>query len=222
MNNHLREVCVSIKFKKNPWVTIWANPRATLSAIIQRKPNYCFYLLAEINGLVLLLPLLKSILLNRQYLGFIGLLLLAFLVGVICISIMSALYFWIGKLMKGKGSFRSVRTVVAWSNAPNLIALIVWMIFIFTLQPYSETSYLSASTNSSDKIMVCAVAQVAASIWSIVILIVGISLVQRFSIGKSAVNFVLATLFPFLCILVVWVAVLIILMILWMIRGMVV
>lgn len=176
---------------------MWTKPRETIRAIVQSNPKFRIFCLAGIYGFPLMLHLSQSGSLSESVslpIIFILALLLAVPVGMISFTISSALVYWVGKLLKGEGSFLGIRAAIAWSNVTNIGTILTWLLLIgafgsqlffrgFTEMPFRGTAAIYANS--------AFLAQAVLSVWSFVLLIRGLQEVQKYSVWKAIVNIVL-------------------------------
>lgn len=183
----------------NPWASVWVSPRTTIGNIVKYDPNYFLWVLAGLNGLPLLLHVAQNMLLGQRYSVLIILvvaIVLAFVVGIINITLGTVFCWLTGKWLGGKSNFAKVRTAVAWSNAPNLVTAILWLSLVVIFQRhFFDGQYVNTTLVWQQALLVATgIIQLAVSIWTLVILIGGISKVQAFSIGKAVLNVLLSIL----------------------------
>ncbi len=171
---------------RNPWVTIWTRPRATVAAIIKRNPAYHLWVLAGLSGLPFALQFFRWILLERSYpLSFLLVIaILSFVIGTLIITLMSLLFFWAGKWVGGKADFSAVRVAVAWANVPNLILIFLLILLLFKQGHFNWNSFN----------IYLGFIQWGISIWSLIILLIGISQAEEFSVGRAMITFFLASI----------------------------
>lgn len=187
----------------NPWLTIWLKPRETIASIVKFNPKYRLWVLAVLSGLPMLLHFSQGALLGKEHsvLGIlIAIALFSFLSGILTITVGSLLCFWTGKWIGGKATFSTTRTAVAWSNAPHLVTILMWVLLIVA---FKETlfngQYLETQHSGLQLTLIGAgLVQFVCSIWSMVILVKGLAEVQGFSAWKGLLNVVLAVVVVFL------------------------
>ncbi len=184
----------------NPWLTIWTEPRATISRIVSHNANRSLWLLASIYGFSSLLNSFQTFVVGQQ----IGLFQIYFLAavlspiwGYIGFSIWSFFISITGKLFKGAGTFKEVRAAYAWSCVPLVVNLVLWLIlgaaFGRTLfMPIDETHPLTQT--QVVLLFVVLVARLVTMIWSLVIYVNTLSEVQKFSVLKSIGNMLVAVI----------------------------
>ena len=102
---------------------------------------------------------------------------------------------WTGGWLKGRAQSDSFVTVVAWSAVPSIcsVFLIIPRLLIFGEDPF----YFDIQVQGLFKVIafaLMAVIGIGLSIWTLVILIQGIAIVQQFNLKKAAVNALLPVL----------------------------
>lgn len=117
----------SSEWPKNPWISIWTNPRQTIRDIINVDPKRHVVLLAILAGISWTLQNLSNsnfgdafsistITFFTLFAGSIG--------GIFSIYIGAALLSWLGEYFEGKASQVEVRAAIVWSSLP-IIAVMV-------------------------------------------------------------------------------------------------
>jgi hypothetical protein len=181
----------------NPWLKIWVAPKETIRAIVNFDPAYRFPLLSGIYGLPLLLHAAQTCSLAEglplEWI-ILGALVLAVFAGMLSITIVSALLTWTGRWIGGRGSFKTVRAAVTWSNVPNLVNLFCWIVLMFAFGPfvfYSDFSQMTFVGGALTLVMAIFLIQFIISIWALVILIQSLAEVQGFSGWKALLNVII-------------------------------
>ena len=111
------------KLGLNPWLSIWVKPRETIRALVDYNVNFRFIVMCAIYGILYMLQTSQFLALGRSSSLLVIIILsvvLAIPAGYIVFNISSFFAFLLGKLIKGKGSFKQVRTVTYWSTVPML------------------------------------------------------------------------------------------------------
>lgn len=184
-----------------PWISILTHPRQTIQRIISYNPNYLLLMLSFIYGFPWILNLAQTASLGRTYPQMqimIAAILLAIPIGYIAFSFFSFLYLWIGKLLQGKGTFLTIRSAVAWSNVPNAISIVIWIIFMMLFRNSLFNDATANVPSFSNYAMVAFIIQLICSIWAFWILLHTLSYVQKFSLWKALLNIVLVFLVCFI------------------------
>lgn len=178
----------------NPWTHIWTNPRETIRNIVDFNPKHRFFLLSFLNGLPTLFYYAQDISMGGTF-SLAGILLtsiiLATFIGMLSITIGTALIYWTGKWIGGQGTFYPIRAAVSWSNVPNILAIATWaaLIFLFRNQLFFKGfPQETLGTPNLLLVMILLLVQLAMSIWGVVILVKGLAEVQGFSAWKGLLN----------------------------------
>jgi hypothetical protein len=181
----------------HPWRAIWTQPRATIQSLILKDPNYGLKRLAWIYGFTTALSFSKMhslITLYPLWTVVLGSLLLGIVIGLVFISITAYILQWSGRLIGGNAPFKQVRCVVAWSNAPVLINVVIWFLLICAFR--EQTFYVDFPveiiwTNKTGLFLLAILGNLIAVIWSFIILIQGLREVQGFSFWKGLLNIII-------------------------------
>lgn len=195
------------KFSFAPWLSIWTRPRQTIRQIVSKNPKSQFTILSGVYGFPMLLHLAQNFSLGLQYSEMailIGALVLCVFIGMLGISVGSALILWTGRWIGGKGSFQTIRSAVAWSNAPNIVNVVLWLILInhfrqaLFIETFGQSQFAGSEMTFVSTIFIL---QTIVAIWSFVILLKTVGEVQGFSAWKGLLN----VLIPFFIIgIAVW------------------
>lgn len=198
------------KLGLNPWLSIWVHPRKTIRALVQYNTNYRMIALCAIYGFQYILQIIQYLSLGQgTSLIFITLFALIFSipVGYIVFNVLSAFYLWVGKLIKGKGSFKQIRAATYWSSVPMVATCVIWII-LMVLHGNSlfvagyETKLVGTAAALS---MGFGVVQLVLGIWGLIIMLHALGEVQGFSAWMALLNLVLAGLAIFILLfLIVW------------------
>ncbi len=192
----------------NPWLSIWVEPRKTIRSIVNTNPKSGLVALCVIYGLPLALNLAQNFALTDTipvWAILIGALLVSAFLGIIGISISSWLLSFTGKWIGGKGSFQHVRAAVAWSNVPNAVTIIMWIVLfgIFGAQilnkNFSEMQFVGYQAGTLFLVMLI---ESIVSVWGFIILINTLAEVQGFSIWRALLNVII----PFVAVVaIIWI-----------------
>lgn len=191
----------------NPWTHIWTNPRETIRKIVNFNPKYGFFLLSFLYGLPMLFYWAQDLSLGEttSLMGIvIGSVILAIFVGMLSMTIGSALVLWTGKWIGGKSSYYPIRAAISWSCVPNVLSIIIWAVLILL---FGKNLFLDSfpQQSLSTGLMLLGVGLVVIqgvlAVWAFVIAVNGIAEVQGFSAWKALLN----VLIPFLMVVIlVW------------------
>jgi len=106
----------------------------------------------------------------------------------------AALMSWTGKWLKGVGNTRSLFRMMSYALIPSLVVLITFIlrVVLFGNKEFQrnvdlfDNGFLTTSVYA-----VTAFIEIAIGVWTLVILVIGISEVQKLSIWKSILNLIL-------------------------------
>jgi hypothetical protein len=171
--------------EKDLLITIWTKPKLTLGYILKYCPN------KYVNVLLILGGVTNAV--NSNYQHFVGytsfsaalfliVIVLGGIFGWLFSYIYAALLSWTGEWLNGTANTYQFLTVIAWSAVPTISSLILMIPNILMMGDTEQSFLVSISY------YLIAGLEIAVSTWSTVILIKGISLVQKFKIGKAILN----------------------------------
>lgn len=193
----------------NPWATMWVRPRETIQEITTVNPKYGFWPLAWIYGFPLLLQIAQNAYLGKYlpaYAIVLIAIILACLAGFIGISIVSGLMLWTGKWIKGGSNYYEMRAAIAWSNVPNIVTCITWIILTLIFgrglyfNTFPEASFVGWQYGI---VFIMFIIQLIMAIWSLVIFFKSVSEVQGFSVWKAILNGIFTFVILFIVITVI-------------------
>lgn len=180
------------------WKTIWTSPRATVAEIVQRNPKEGLWALAAIYGFSSLLSAFQSLLLGYS-LSIGSILLIAAILspfwGYLLISFFSWIVWFTGKWIKGAATFHSVRTAYAWSSAPLIANIPLWLLLALFLKErlFTDLAQDAFLTDAQIGLMfLIFLVRLTITIWSIVLYINALAEVQQFSVLKTLANILLS------------------------------
>jgi hypothetical protein len=128
------------------------------------------------------------------------------LFGWMSFYIYSALISWTGKWLQGKGDTGSIIRILAYSMLPNIAAMVL---LIPLLIRYGNQTFQSATDLTSDDeidnmlLYTIYLLDIILTVWTLLFAVVGLSEVQKFSIGKSILNIILPGLVIFVPLLLI-------------------
>lgn len=182
------------KLGVNPWTHIWIKPRETVRAIVDFNPKHRFWILSFLYGLPMLLHMAQNLSLGGGFTT-VGIVIVALVLAVFAgwlgLTIASGLIYWTGKWIGGQASYFPVRAAVSWSNVPNIIAVIVWLVLIFNFRDQiflAEFDEMNFAGSQMTLLTGALIVQTAIAIWSFILLVKGIGEVQGFSAWKGVLN----------------------------------
>ncbi len=119
------------------------------------------------------------------------------LLGWISYYIYAALVSWTGKWLKGQGDTSSILRIFSYAMIPSIIALLflIPQIGIYGVEIFKEDGDISSAGWISNIFVYGSMfLEVVLGIWTLIFCVVGISEVQKLSIGKSILNLLLPVL----------------------------
>lgn len=201
MNDLLDETkSISPLTDKEVFSKIWLNPREVFGFIHHYQFDKFMILIIILNGIsnsfdkavskdlfeIKTLPVtLLIIILGGIISGFIG------------FYFYSAFISWTGHWLKGKASTSEIVRVLAYGSLPSIGSLVLVILQLIIFRGYLSTTdgLLYDSFNVSNLLLLFfLLLELILSIWSIVLTVVGVAVVQDFSIGKAIFNLILPIL----------------------------
>ena len=131
------------------------------------------------------------------------------LIGWVMYYIYAALISWTGKWLKGEANTNSILNIMAYAMIPSIVALIflIPQISVYGNEIFkADGDMVSAGLTSNIFVYLSLFLELVLEIWAIVLIIIGVSVVQKFSIGKTILNMLipcLVILVPILLIVLV-------------------
>ena len=187
-------VLKAAKKATHPLISIWARPRATMRHIVDTNPRHLVLQLAVLTGVAEVFGTAGPQDFGKKF-G-VPLTLLLFLVvgsilGVLALYVGGKLLHWSGRWLGGRASLAEVQSAFAWSTVPRISTLPI----VLTAILLSDQSWVGSSFYFAPIILL--------DVWSVVLLVICIGEVQRFSTLKSLASILLVALTIWLCIAVV-------------------
>ncbi len=184
--------------KQNPWLTIWTQPRATISKIIAVNPDQSLWALSFIYGFCSLMNTFQSMAFGNS-MGTLGLLILALIIapfwGWINISVWSLVVSWTSRLFKGQGNFKTIRSAYAWSIVPMVLNIPFWIALVAIFGEQLFLNFPDADLLPNGLLFflfATLVIKVILAIWSLVIYLNTLAQVQSYSVLKAVLNVIVA------------------------------
>jgi hypothetical protein len=120
------------------------------------------------------------------------------MLGWVSYYIYSALLSWTGKWLNGVGNTSSIYRMMAYAMIPSILGLVFLFLQIAVFgNDYfrSNTDYLESSIEGSIVFWISFTMEMLLSFASLVLMVIGLSEVQKFSIGKAIANLLLPIAF---------------------------
>jgi len=195
--NDLEKATDDIEEEVNPWTDIWVRPRQTIDWIIDNHSNLLtttilIYLggvyfgigQAEFKDYGDKMDVSKILTMTIFVSGFGGL--LTYNIWIWAIDFCAS---WFG----GKGNFRKTQIAFAWAMLPMAAGLILTLIghVLFEDELFtSDTPNIDGSDFLTISLWTYGIIELVLGIWHVVLLVVTVSQVQRFSVAKSIASII--------------------------------
>jgi hypothetical protein len=191
----------------NLWGSMWIRPRATIRAIVAENPRRSLWVLSFIVGLNQLLGQFETVPIATRV-GLIPMVLIALVlapfVGWIMLTFWSWLILITGRMLKGAGSFETVRASCAWSCVPLIGSDLLWIPLLLLFGPVlfmgSNQMIMMLPPGQASLLSGILLAKIGFVIWALVLFIAALSEVQQFSTLRAIGNIVLS----FIGFMVIW------------------
>jgi len=184
-------------FAFNPFITMWRRPRATIRAVVAIAPTYMVSSLASLAGIGQALDRASSLNLGARG-GALGTLFVAMIAGPIggmfALWIVGWIIEQVGRLLGGQASRNAVRAALAWSMVPLIWALLLWIpkLLLFGDEIFmSDMTSVDTNPFAAFALLVFVVLDVAAALWTFVLMGKSLSEVEGFSVWRALAALVL-------------------------------
>lgn len=177
------------------FLKIWTEPRRVLRYIHEKNYTKYAYVLLYLVGFSNVLDNASTRNLGDQY-SLIFIFVIAFfggLFGWIGLYIYSALISFTGRMLDGKSNTDAIFGILPYCHIPTVcsLALLLLQILIFGIEPFKDYSFvIEESISNSIIFMILVVFELLLSLYSLVLLTIGVSEVQKFGIGKAIINLI--------------------------------
>jgi hypothetical protein len=188
---------------------IWTSPRVILRYINENNYDKYVYVLLGLAGIVKTFDRAssKSMGDNMPLLGVVATCIIAGgLFGWLTYYLYAALISWTGKWIDGRANTRSILRMIAYAMIPSIASLLFVFAQIVTFGNgifQSDVDIYESGQLFGALFYFSVLVQVALAIWTLVLMVIGISEVQKLSIGKSILNLLLPVLIIVIPILVI-------------------
>lgn len=194
---------------RDVFTKIWTEPRRIFKFINDTKYEKYYYLLLFLAGVVrafdrassksmgddssLLMILFSAIVFGGAF-------------GWISYYIYSVLLSWTGKWLGGIGDTSSIFRMMAYAMIPSVLILFFLFpqIAIYGRDVFSDIEYIAPGSFGNIVRSILSVFQIILSLATLVFMVIGLSVVQKFSVGKAILNLILPILIIILPIVLVF------------------
>lgn len=181
--------------ENNLLLKIWVKPKATLIYILENCPNKFIIPLMILGGITRSIDRASAQNMGDKQSTFF-ILMIAIIVGGMFGWLSYYFYAWLlkvtGKWLGGIAEFEDFRTVIAWSLIPSICTLVLLVPELIIFGDDIFKSELSdPNLFSTLMLMVFGLLELTLGIWTLIIFIKGVALIQKFNIGKAILNMIL-------------------------------
>jgi len=188
-----------VSLTRNPWFSIWTQPRATIREILDTDPRRHVLWLAMLGGFLSALgqasiknwgdrlPLATILLLCAVGGGIIG--------GPLGLYLGGFLSRWTGRWIGGQATSEQLRAAIAWSYVPVIWVGILWIpeLALFGQEMFtSVTPRMEANPSLAFVMIGFGVLEIVVGIWTVMVALKCLGEAQRFSAWKALGNVLLA------------------------------
>lgn len=182
---------------KEVFTQIWTSPRKVCKYVNETGYEKHFYLLLILSGIARAFDRASQRNMgdHSSIWSIIGISILAgALLGWLTFYLYAALLSWTGKWLKGKGNTDSLLKIICYGMVPTIAALLLLIpqIAIYGNEIFKTDGDITSAGWALNIIVYGSMfLEFIFAIWTIVICVIGISEVQKLSIGKSILNAIL-------------------------------
>jgi signal peptidase I len=171
---------------RSPWIGVWFSPRQTIERLIAGPPSYLVWLLAMLGTIAGIYQQLASVHLAgllHDWTFDLGVVLLGAVTGIVALYLYALILGWIGSWFGGQATRPQIRTAFAWSMLPIIAGGIVALIIGIATER-------SAMTSGTEAILF-----LIFSAWSLIIFLLMLGRVERFSFWRTICTYLIAAIF---------------------------
>ena len=199
MNEILDEVEKDQSFSdREIFMGIWTNPRAIFKYIHAIKHDKYITVLLVLAGISRTFDRASTKNMGDEF-PLIAIIFFAIvagsLFGWLTYYIYAAILSWVGKWLKGDQDTKSILRIISYSMIPALLGLgfFLLQILFFGIDLFKSDGIINIEEDTVTSILFYGLValQVIFSLWTIVLVVIGLSEIQKFSIGKSILNLIL-------------------------------
>ena len=186
--------------KLNPWLTIWYKPRATFRSAINNKSMKLAFILAMLMGMIELFD--RAIEKNMGHhmstvAVLVMIIVLGAIVGIVLWFIWSAISYYVGKLLKGKGTIQEMNIAIGISFIPLAVSGIFYILdIIFLREALFIDTYLTPF--QIVWLLISAFFVFILAVWSVFLMVKAIAEVHQFSAWKGLLTLIIPVIVVFI------------------------
>lgn len=182
---------------ENIFTKIWTSPREVFKFIITYKYDKYVTVLLIFAGISRTFDRasMKNMGDNFSIWGIVAFcIIIGAIFGWVTYYLYSALISWTGKWINGKGNTDSILRVLSYALIPSIISMLflIPQMIVYGNEMYKSDGDITSGGIVSNIIFYGSmILELALGLWSLVLCVIGISEVQKLSIGKSILNLIL-------------------------------
>ncbi|MBP1618888.1 MAG: hypothetical protein H6Q14_2715 [Bacteroidetes bacterium] len=201
LDENLQESKSELKISdKEIFTKIWTSPRLVFKYLNDNTYDKYVTILLVLGGITRAFDRAsaKSLGDNMSLIAIFALcIVLGGLLGWIAYYIYAAILSWTGKWLNGQGNTKSLLRMIAHAMIPSIVALVLLIPQIVFLGNGAFQSNIDINGSGLVSIIIfytTLLLEITLGIWTFVIFVIGISEVQKISIGKAILNLILSGL----------------------------
>ena len=182
---------------KDIFTKIWISPRLVFNYINEIRYTKFIPVLMISGGILSALNRAMNINMG-DHLNLISVLIICIIgggiFGFLYFYVFAALLSWTGKWLKGKGNTKSLFRMISYAMIPSLVVLFLMIIRILLFGNDEFKSNVDLFDNGllfTIITLFSILVEIGIGVWTLVLLVVGTSEVQKLSIGKAILNLIL-------------------------------
>lgn len=186
---------------KDIFIKIWTQPRRIFKFINDTQYEKYFYILMFFTGVVRAFERASSKDMGDHSSLFsivFGCVIIGGTLGWISYYIYAALISWSGKWLNGVGNTSSIFRMMAYAMIPSILGLffLFLQIAVYGVDYFTDyAGYLEKNVVANIVFWISFIIGILLSLTTLVFMVIGLSEVQKFSIGKAVLNLILPILF---------------------------
>ena len=182
---------------KDIFIKIWTSPRIVFKSINDKRYNKFITVLMILGGILSALNRAMNMNMGDR-MNLMSVLIVCVIgggiFGFLYFYIFAAMLSWTGKWLKGIGNTKSLLRMISYALIPSLVVLFVMIIRIVLFGNDEFKSNVDLFDNGilfTIITLFSIIVEVGIGVWTLVILVIGTSEVQKLPIGKAILNLIL-------------------------------
>jgi hypothetical protein len=182
---------------KDIFTKIWISPRMVFKSINDKRYNKFITVLLILGGIQSALNRAMNMNMGDR-MNLISVLIVCVIgggiFGFLCFYLFAVLLSWTGRWLKGKGNTKSLLRLISYALIPSMVVLFLMIIRIVLFGNDEFKSNVDLFDNGilfTIITLFSILVEIGIGVWTLVILVIGTSEVQKLSIGKAILNLIL-------------------------------